>query len=309
MRAVIVLSVVVGIFFWLDSGQFAETLSSLRPDAAPDLIFALLIQSVAILISTYGWRLSQSKLGIPLATWGHSLVQMGLLSAGKYLPGKVFGMLARGVVVHRSGTRVNAVLCSTLMEQGALVHSGLFLVVLCLGCFKGVYLLFCCAFLLLTLAFFPGIAVTVIVVIMEKAGWQAGKLQKVHDALSALKNFLRFPVYFPVFLVFSGVWLVSALTLSYCISSFAGVAQISFLQVVYTMTFAYLAGFAVFIVPGGLGVREGAMVAILSAPLGLPVAMGVAALHRLLTVLVDIVFAGIAFSQVGEIKELLRKKS
>jgi len=59
---------------------------------------------------------------------------------------------------------------------------------------------------------------------------------------------------------------------------------------------SYLGGFIVLFAPGGIGIREGIMVALLSPVTGVTLAVAISALHRVITMLFDIVLGGLSLS-------------
>jgi glycosyltransferase 2 family protein len=74
---------------------------------------------------------------------------------------------------------------------------------------------------------------------------------------------------------------------------------------VYSM--AWVAGFLVFIAPGGLGVREGALSLLLSSFVPLPIAAVIALLARVWWSMAEIIFVGIA--SLSKLKKLIDKNS
>jgi hypothetical protein len=58
------------------------------------------------------------------------------------------------------------------------------------------------------------------------------------------------------------------------------------------MTLAYISGFIAFISPGGLGVRDAVLATLLSPLVGVPVSLVISAIHRSITLFIDLIWGG-----------------
>lgn len=286
--------------------SLSHHLGSVRPEV---LFLAFLSQLAAIAVSTWGWRLSQSKLGVEAGNWSVSFAQMGLLSVGKYLPGKVFGILARGMASRYAGSSTQAVLRSTVLEQIALVHSGVMFGACCFWIVSGNVLAFAMTAFSIAFVLFPAVALWVLEVLVQTVpiGW--AWLNKLRSESKKLQGYLTREAYLPIVSVFVLVWVFTALGLYLCLMAVGSDAAISYAFSGFAVSLSYLAGFAVFVVPGGVGVREASIVALLSGTIGLPLSVSIATIHRIVTVAVDGVYAAFALSQCRNLKKQFEEKS
>ena len=65
-------------------------------------------------------------------------------------------------------------------------------------------------------------------------------------------------------------------------------------QLIYATSVSWMAGFVVVGVPGGIGVRETVFLSLMTAPLGSGVAVSVAVLSRVVSIVVDLAGAGLS---------------
>ena len=89
-------------------------------------------------------------------------------------------------------------------------------------------------------------------------------------------------------------WLVLGASFWLCARGLVGTPAHEFAFYIGAFAVAWLAGLLAVYAPGGLGVREGVLVALLSSRIGAADALVVAAASRLVLIAVDIVLAGIA---------------
>lgn len=95
-------------------------------------------------------------------------------------------------------------------------------------------------------------------------------------------------------LLYLPAWLLLGTSFWLCARGLVGVPADDFLTYVGAFAVAWLAGLLAVYAPGGLGVREAVLVALLSSRIGAADALVVAAASRLILIFVDVVLAGIA---------------
>src|SRR5690606_13080345 len=87
------------------------------------LTLALCVQAFAGFAMVMSWKINLRLHGLR-STLGQCAVMIGLNSIGKYTPGKVLGVVARGTALYKLAGDGRIAVQTTLVEQAALVHSG-----------------------------------------------------------------------------------------------------------------------------------------------------------------------------------------
>jgi uncharacterized membrane protein YbhN (UPF0104 family) len=95
-------------------------------------------------------------------------------------------------------------------------------------------------------------------------------------------------------LLYLPMWLLFGASFWLCAQALVGVPARDLALYAGAFAVAWLAGLVAIYAPGGLGVREAVLVALLSGRIGAADALIVAAASRLMLVLVDVVLAGVA---------------
>jgi hypothetical protein len=133
---------------------------------------------------------------------------------------------------------------------------------------------------------------TLVSVLVARAGGQfivalaARVLRKPDVRVGGTEGFRRsYPV---MFLVMASVWILSAAVLYCCILTLDVALAPDFLWLLWVLALAYMGGFAAFFLPAGLGAREGVLLLLLGTQMDPVQALHVAVLHRLVTVLIDL---------------------
>ena len=230
------------------------------------LALAVLAQILFWILVCHVWSMVVTRTTIARITFSESLVHIALLNLGKYLPGKVWGMFARGVHLgERHPVSSGEIFGATIFEQYYFFLSAVALCALLLT------LLHPSAFTLAGL----GLCTAAVALSPHIHGYVGTWLARV---------MVRFPKWMPVsqtkwkltglrqrdnlalFLGFSAIWLLSGVIfyLVY-LALFSGAASLRELAVMaIANTAGVVAGFVAIFAPGGIGVREGASAAILS---------------------------------------------
>lgn len=91
------------------------------------------LQIIFWLMASAFWRQVIHLLHPTAMSLMHSFLQLMMVSVGKYLPGKIWGMFARGTHMVRSGITKRDVLLATFYEQTILLHSSVVLIGICLS--------------------------------------------------------------------------------------------------------------------------------------------------------------------------------
>ena len=280
----VLLSIIIALQWMLSldvESSFFELLSY------PRLSCALAIQGLVALISILSWQYNLRLHGLKQMGFRQASVMMGINAVGKYSPGKVLGILARGAALLRISGDSRIVLQATMVEQLCLFHSGAAVAA--------------CAFLMqknettlaLLLVIFAAFSVFLIArsgeLVIRIASRIMRKPLPEDQSLHGFKQSYRL-----VFMLMTLVWLLSGLTLYFCIEAYNTEQTMHFWDLLMVATMAYLSGFLAFFSLAGLGVREGVMVVMLSAHMDLGIAVYISILHRVVTLLIDLLTGSMA---------------
>lgn len=293
----IFLSVILALqwFFSVDiGGSFLQILDYSQLAAAG------VFQALALLVVILAWLLNLRQHGLRSIDFLQAATMVGINAIGKYSPGKVWGILARGSALLKLAGNRNTVIQATLIEQLALFHSGGVLALLAF-CFHEGYLAAGLASMLLALLSVAVVARGGILVPRLKA-----LLGKYAFDVSEHPGHAFKTSYIIVFTLLGLVWLLSALVLYFSIAAYQGEVSVGIWEIMLITTLAYLSGFLAFFSFAGLGVREGVMTAMLSLHMDLSVALYISIIHRFITLLFDVMLG--CFALVSS-KSLLRKRS
>lgn len=248
------------------------------------------------LISASAWcqivrAVSGHPLGLPASS-----SQIVLTALGKYVPGKVWGVGLRGVALRRCGVGLGPIAAASALEQTYLLASGVAVAALTLGAEAGGAAMWV-----------GGVAAVIIWGLLASGSirvW-AG----IVALLGRLSTRLAMPSPAPSRLLgvrltatFTGVWLALGAVFTLVVHAMAAPSWSLPVtaMLVGSVTVSYLAGFAAF-VPAGLGVREGVGTALLTTQgFGAETALTILIGFRLVTLLAEVVAAGLAARSLTE---------
>lgn len=246
------------------------------------LLLAAAFQALALCMAAIAWHMNLQLQGIQKLSLLQSLVMTGFSAIGKYIPGKIWGMLARGVAFYRISPQKDRIVLATLIEQLALLHSGLIMAALAFLAIQG---------------HTAGIGLLILISVpsvwwVASGGSQMLRLIRLLDRKKQLGNVwhpsdLR-KSYPAVFLSLAFMWFMVVLALWFCVQAYGGEADMDLALVVLATVLSYLGSFAAFFSPAGLGVREGIIVAMLGPHVGVSAALYISVLHRLITAGCDV---------------------
>jgi len=233
-------------------------------------------------MSVQCWKVfSSTSAVIEHRTFSESFIDTGLISVGKYIPGKAVGILARGAFKDGSFVMSKASVASSASEQVYSLCVGLVLVISFL-CYQ--YLVFhviwVTIFLLAALSYLPLIA--------------SQLLKKTPLGIYIPRITPRKA--FALSLAYVAVWLISSMPILTLISTAYDLEFIMTFEILAAFTSSIIAGWLAFISPGGIGVREAAFA--LTAPEWLDWKEGMfwIMMHRTLCIFFDIVYGGISIA-------------
>lgn len=248
-----------------------------------------------------GWKLLLlRRLGTRIEL-GPALSHLALLSLGKYLPGKVWGVFARGSHLARIGISADLAADATVYEQVLVMHSAAMLTAL------------------LGVALFPGwisslialLALASILAGPALSNWSLGLLARLISRFSAAPiRIARVEAshdsYALLLAHYFLSWLLHGLVfVAICLLFEQGLDRIGLTTVgllVFANTFGMAVGFIAVFAPAGIGVREAAIAGILTLGMQPQDAIMLSVTMRLWTVVTDVAI-GVGAFIVGRSRE------
>ncbi len=251
--------------------QFLQTSFSLD---YPLMALAFALWLGGYFLFALGWSLVLRALGNPIGWWKASRVFF--LSQGlKYIPGSVVYAFGRVYLAQEAGVRAVPAAVGLALESLLALATALlvFLALLPLGLWRDLPAPLIAAALVGTVAI-----VVSLPVVLRKLSilWaKKGAVDLSYSALVLLSGFYIF------------IWLVVGLACYVSLLSLGQEANIGFFQVLGLYALSWAAGLVAVFAPGGVGVRDGLFILLLSAFIPLPLAALGAAIIRMQTLAVE----------------------
>jgi hypothetical protein len=240
------------------------------------LAAALATQITYFFVTVITWRKALFySTGKTVGFW-EGLSQMLMINFGKYIPGKIWGIAARGTRLKSLGYTLEEISRASYLDQVLLLLTGFWLAFLSGTLLYGNSL------------YIMGLLATSLVIIFFSQGSKIiGKiaLPRLFDIRTNIAQVLTLS------LGCTAIWLFLAVTFILFCTSIVGVelTPANVAAFVLSLTAGYLAGFLAIFAPGGVGVREGVGAVFLSSIVTLEEAVLLMLLFR-----VWIVFAELA---------------
>lgn len=277
--ALFILAVVAGIVVWKNGGGWLEEVNKYSWDInIGELGLSAALLAISLCLTPSGWVLISKAMGARIST-GELFAAWYTSQLGRYIPGKIWlfagraGFLkARGMKMGRAAATVAYELFFSVASIGLLVmiiavttpevfnHTG--------G--KTAAIAASSALLLLPLLH------PVQNFLCKKKGINPGELPSMKISVA-------------ITLIYALLWLVRGLAL-YLLLKGTGLKNLQLSHSIAAAPLSWLAGYIVFFVPGGIGVREAAAAAIAAPELITPAAVVIAG-QRLFMALVEVILA------------------
>lgn len=280
---------------------------SLRIDiptlSSPTALFgAAVTQLILWLAATLMWNITTSTVVGSRLTLLASFQQLAMVGLGKYLPGKIGGILARVSRMTHHGITTQQAAITTLYEQVIVLHAALIASAIIYATHTPSIISVSAAILALAGLvfarwFFKALLVTV--------SWLLLKMGRpVSSFRPAIISHSR---YATLALGYVFVWILSGGILSLLYVSFFSVnfTFALFALFVFANTIAISVGFFAIFAPGGIGVREGVAAAILATQMPFADAAILVVLFRIWTIATDFL-AGVSILFSGP--DILHRK-
>lgn len=245
---------------------------------------AAVTQLIFWLTATLMWNFTTSTVAGSRLTLLASFEQLAIVGVGKYLPGKIGGMLARGSRMRHHGITTQQAAIATLYEQIIFLHAALITSAIIYAALRPSIIsvtaaVFSLAGLVFAKWFFKFLLATV--------SWLLLKMGRpVSSFRPAIISHSRYAI---LTLGYVFIWILSGSILSLLYVSFFAVdftfAMLALM--VLANTIAISVGFFAIFAPGGIGVREGIAAAILATQMPFAEAAFLVVLFRIWTVATD----------------------
>lgn len=220
-----------------------------------------------------------------------AFAHLGLFTIGKYLPGKVWGALARGTRLGQAGSTLGGAAQATLIEQVLVFHSAAALCAL-IGAwiFNDAWRApLTAAALILLLAGSSigriGVSTSRALLVLLRPELETAST----PAISA-------PAYVRLFAIYFFAWLLHGLVLFCVAAAFLGHEPEARLvaSMVFANAAAMLVGFAAVFAPAGIGVRDATLASLLAVSMPIADAALLAIVARMFSVAADLVAGTLA---------------
>jgi uncharacterized membrane protein YbhN (UPF0104 family) len=230
------------------------------------LIGALLIAAGGVAASAFIWLVILERLGLRTRPRWVSIFFQAQLA--KYIPGSVWQYAGRAALARRWGLPMRPVAISIPVELGASIAAGVIVSALLLG-WWGI-LIVAAALLICVLAARR----------VERTGTRWRRELAVAGSVVPL---------------YAAAWVVIGASFWLTADALLSVPASEFPFYVGAFVASWIVGLIAIYAPGGIGVRESVMVALLYSRIGSGNALAVAAVSRAMLTLIDVGFAGVAF--------------
>ncbi|WP_297791884.1 hypothetical protein [uncultured Marinobacter sp.] len=281
MAGLVISCMILGLF--LAGLQLISTFSGydqVRIELSISWVVVSLILLMVYLISAVAWNV-QLKVLRRDRRLIDAICDMGFIAVGKYVPGKVLGILARGAKNIAVSDNNAASLYFSAIDQVGLLFTGLYfslflflvsqwnysaieLVGLSLALF---YLCYSSLRLLYFFYSFLGGSKTI--------------------SLRYAKNYTFFAQVSGLFLI---IWILTSFSLYPLLPDYLEDGEK--FQIISIFCISIVGGWVAVFVPAGVGVREGLFVIMSGAIIPLDIALTIAAGHRIIAISVDVLFSG-----------------
>lgn len=262
-----------------------EALGEIRyQNVAPWFVpIIVLMHLVYLVMSAEVWRRLVHAISGTLTTFRDAYLQMTSVAVGKYIPGKIFGLVARTEQMSRIALPPRVSVLSTVVEQLSVLTGG------GLVAASAAFFVFPEHRVVLGLAFFALLASFFLLwpYIPGFIAWVQRRTSIVDETPEADNGCSLRLLSFSA--AYAALWLINGLIL--CVIYFSlfddSVTTQKLAALLFANTIGFIIGFLAFFAPGGLGVREAITVAVLAPFLPLRDALIAAVALRALMVFFD----------------------
>lgn len=255
-----------------------------------------LLLSIALIFLYYlqqwgGWRLIMHSFEDPLTPLESAAIWFASI-LGRYVPGNVALVAGRIVMCRRRGIPATTTFASMVYEQALILLSAFLVAALSVPLWPPFEYKNLAALLVL-------LAPVGLLFLHPRIFSQLSNTLLLRFGRDPLEATLPFGRVLLLLLYFVGGWVLMGLAFAALVASLTPVSVEQLPLLVGGYAFAWEVGFLVLVTPGGLGVREVALQAILVLVFPLPVAAAVVVLARLWQTLAEVSAAAVVWAAAG----------
>jgi len=284
---VIVIFLFLGKMVWNNWNQVKDTPFTLRPFA---FILSTVIFVFSYFIQVWAWYLITLKLKIALSpsetirTWFYSQL-------GKYLPGKIWLVLGRFYFYNSKGKSKKNISLALYLEMVTMIAAAGLILLAALFVYREIWLFYSWRQSgWLVLLFLLGLVSLHPRLLQKILNWILGQFKKEPLSLS-----ISYPDILWILFVCILSWIVGGIGFYLFIDSVYPVASQYILFLTGALAASSTLGLIAIFAPSGLGVREGALVYILSFVIATPIGVIISILTRIWMTLIEIGLIGVIY--------------
>jgi len=284
LSIVVVLLVVISLYFVVRALPI-DTLGDIRPKRIAwwSLPLIALLQFVFLFLAAEIWRrVVRIMTGTQITLWS-SYLQLAVVAVGKYVPGKVWGFVARAGEMYRQQIPVHLSVMSSVVEQMLLMTGALLVSIVAA---------------LIALPQFRIAIIVIGIILLLGAIVASSRIPALTRWLLRRRNVQDIPENIPEYrpksvfrftLAYGMLWVLSGLIFSIIYFSLfdASITRESVAALTLANTTGIVLGFFAFFVPGGIGVREAVTTFILAGFIPVREALLAAVCYRAWMILID----------------------
>jgi len=298
-RVYIVLLVVGLIYAWKSASKLEMPDIHWAATNLTDIGLATVAQLLFWLLMSFSWRQTLNYAVQRKISLADGFYHISFLLVGKYLPGKVWGIIARGAALKEQNIELTGIVKATYLEQLIMLHAGIVVGAVGLALtYQGRLawiLLLGSGLSVLFLPLFNKHLIKASIQLVNR--YRRKELPRNLDI--SISNYLV------LFGISALEWITVGVVLLFLSLGFVDLPAhgIESVRVVTFAATALLIGFVALFAPGGIGIRESVLTYLLSTIMAVESALFVAVIYRIWLTLWDFLAGGIAFSLTGIRKE------
>ncbi len=244
------------------------------------IIIAIGLQFVFWFLSSFSWISVVEQFGSFEMNIVRGFVQCNVVAVGKYLPGKIWGVVNRGIDLKHQGLTYRDLILVNYFDQILLLHAGVIVGSIAYASNMG-----CWLFVLAVV----GSIFSIVIVPMCHAfiSFAIKKFFNIdcNDSLIEKVSVLRYAV---LITFYTSVWLVAGLVFASIYYWLYGSNNNLFSVLISANAIGIIIGFLAVFAPGGIGIREAASLAILIHHISYEQAFVLVVVYRCWTIFTDI---------------------
>lgn len=258
---------------------------------------AFFCQILSYFLLIASWKLNLLANKVTCFRNAQIISQFGIAAIGKYAPGKIFGHLGRIGVASTISNNKGGLFVASFLEQFAMLHSGALIALYS----------FASANQILKLEVLSILLVPTTIYLINQIASSSEKLNYFNFICKIVKNINFSPFtwkrYSLFFLLFFINWLIASLVTLFTVMAYSPESTIEYSTIIFITTISYTAGFIAIFAPGGIGVREGAMITMLLPFLPLETSIFIASTHRVITITIDLILGVFSIYSISKNNE------